>query len=87
MDTLSSPNVQASSKAAAMHSAPAPFMLRPQTAWKTLCSRTGGAVHLGTFYRWLKNGKVYSVRLGNNIFIPRTTLEELIEQCLTGERT
>jgi hypothetical protein len=87
MEAYTSPNAFSSSQQAPASSVPAPFMLRPHAAWKTLCARTGGAVHLGTFYRWLRNGKVYSVRLGYNIFIPRPSLEELIQECLAGERT
>jgi hypothetical protein len=60
-------------------------MLSPCRAWQLLCRRTGGVVSLATFYRWLSNGKVYSVRLGFRIYVPATALEHLIEQCLTGE--
>ncbi len=66
--------------------APVPFMLRPEAAWRILCVRTGARIHLASFYRWLKNGKVYSVRMGYNIFVPRPALENLIKQCLAGER-
>lgn len=62
------------------------FMLRPKRAWKMLCARTGGRVSLMTFYRWLKNGKIYSVRIGYRIFVPRSSVEDLIKQCLSGER-
>jgi hypothetical protein len=87
IENLSSRNAAAGAREAATHAAPAPFMLRPQAAWKMLCARTGGAVHMGTFYRWLSNGKVYSVRLGNRIFVPRSSVEDLVKQCLAGERT
>lgn len=60
-------------------------MLPPYRAWQLLCQRTGATVCLATFYRWLSNGKVYSVRLGFRIYVPTTALEHLIEQCLTGE--
>lgn len=87
MTALSSPNALSSSQQAPARSEPAPFMLRPHAAWKALCSQTGGAITLGTFYRWLRSGKVYSVRMGYSIFIPRPSLEELIKLCLAGERT
>jgi len=60
-------------------------MLSPSRAWQLLCQRTGGVVSLATFYRWLSNGKVYSVRLGFRIYVPATALEHLIQQCLAGE--
>jgi hypothetical protein len=60
-------------------------MLPPGRAWKLLCQRTGVTICLATFYRWLNNGKVYSVRLGFRIYVPVTALEHLIEKCLTGE--
>ena len=61
-------------------------MLCPKTAWRMLCEQTGGRVALMTFYRWLQSGKVYSVRVGYHIFVPRTSLEDLIKRCLAGER-
>ena len=65
---------------------PAPPMLDPRNAWRILSRRTGGAVSRATFYRWLSNGKVYSIRLGYRILIPWPALDELIKQCLAGER-
>ena len=61
-------------------------MLPPPRAWKLLCERTGGRVSLVTFYRWLRSGRIYSVRLGQRIFIPVMALEDTIKQCLAGER-
>lgn len=61
-------------------------MLSPKSACRILCTRTGGSISLVTFYRWLRSGKVYSIRLGQRIFIPRPALEDLIKQCLAGER-
>ncbi len=61
-------------------------MLSPAHAWRVLCRRTGGGVSRATFYRWVSNGKVYSVRLGFRIYIPLTALENLIKQCMAGER-
>jgi hypothetical protein len=63
-----------------------PAMLSPAAAWRSLCARTGGFIALATFYRWLRNGKVYSIRLGQRIFIPREALDDLIKNCLNGER-
>ena len=61
-------------------------MLSPAAAWRSLCARTGGFITLATFYRWLRNGKVYSIRLGQRIFVPREALDDLIKACLSGER-
>jgi predicted DNA-binding transcriptional regulator AlpA len=65
---------------------PAQNMLSPQTAWRALCRRTGGGISRATFYRWVNSGKLYSVRLGFLIFIPQIALEDLVKQCLDGER-
>ena len=61
-------------------------MLVPQRAWQILCQRTGCRVCRATFYRWISTGSVYSISLGYHIFFPASALEELIEQCLAGER-
>jgi hypothetical protein len=63
-----------------------PAMLSPTRAWKLLCARTGGSIARVTFYRWVRNGKVFSIRLGERIFVPEAALEEVIRQCLSGER-
>jgi hypothetical protein len=61
-------------------------MLSPTRAWKSLCARTGGSIARVTFYRWVRNGKVYSIRLGERIFVPATALEDVIRHCLSGEK-
>ena len=61
-------------------------MLTPTNAWRILCRRTGGDISRTTFYRWLSSGKVCSIRMGFRLFIPWPALEELINQCLDGER-
>ncbi len=61
-------------------------MLSPTAAWRSLCARTGGVITLVTFYRWLRNGKVYSIRLGQRVFIPQDALDDLIRKCLEGEK-
>jgi hypothetical protein len=61
-------------------------MLTPMQAWRMLCRETGGDISRATFYRWLGNGKVCSIRLGYRLFVPRPALEDLIKQCLAGER-
>src|SRR5271169_5114105 len=59
-----------------------PHMIRPIIAWRRLCAQTGGGITLGTFYRWIRSGRVYTVRLGGRVFVPITSLEELIRRCL-----
>jgi hypothetical protein len=61
-------------------------MLSPTRAWRLLCARTGGVIALVTFYRWVRNGRVFSIRMGPRIFIPQPALEDLIKRCLTGDR-
>jgi len=60
-------------------------LLSPPKAWRILHRRTGGHVSRSTFYRWLENGKVYSLRMGTRIYIPWQVLLEIIERCLQGE--
>jgi hypothetical protein len=62
------------------------IMLSPAAAWRSLCARTGGSIAKVTFYRWLRNGKVYSIRLGQRIFIPQAALDDLVTKCLDGEK-
>src|SRR5579859_4650239 len=69
-----------------LRQAPAtPLMLTPTAAWRKLCAKTGGSVTIQTFYRWIGNGSVYSVRMGKRIFVPIDNVEKLIETCLAGE--
>jgi excisionase family DNA binding protein len=55
--------------------------LPPQTALRILCQRTGGTISATTFYRWVRCGKIASIRLGSRIFIPRPAIEAFIDQC------
>lgn len=61
-------------------------MFPPRTAWRIVCQRTRSPLSLGSFYRWIGTGKVYAVRLGYRIYVPRTALEDFIKRCLSGER-
>ena len=61
-------------------------LISPSNAWRVLCRRTGIPISRATFYRWLSNGKVYSVRLGQKIYIPVSVLDELIRQCRAGDK-
>jgi excisionase family DNA binding protein len=70
-----------------LNRAPAtPLMLTPTVAWRRLCARTGSGVTRQTFYRWIRNGSLYSVRMGKRIFVPIERLDDLIKKCLTGEK-
>jgi len=65
---------------------PTPHMLSAQTAWRALCRKTGAGISRATFYRWVNSGKLYSVRLGFQIYIPQMALDDLVKHCLDGER-
>ena len=62
-----------------------PLMLTPTAAWRILCARTGGGIALGTFYRWIRDGRICTIRLGKKILVPVQMLDEVIEKCLRGE--
>jgi len=62
-----------------------PTMLNPTAAWRLLCARTGGGIALGTFYRWIRDGRVVSIRMGRKILVPVAMMDQLIEKCLNGE--
>ena len=69
-----------------LRQAPAtPLMLTPTVAWRMLCARTGGGVTLQCFYGWIRNGSLFSIRMGKRIFVPVDKLDDLIEICLAGE--
>lgn|SRR5487761_178392 len=55
-------------------------LLSASSAWLTLRRRTGIPVSRATFYRWLSNGKVYSMRLGLKLYVPLSSIEELVKQ-------
>jgi len=55
-------------------------LLSASSAWLTLRHRTGIPVSRATFYRWLSNGKVYSMRLGLKLYVPLSSIEELVRQ-------
>lgn len=70
---------------AAVTHGPVP-MVPPANAWRILNARTGGAVSRPTFYRWLGNGTIYSVRVGHRFYIPWPVIEEVIGRCCAGDR-
>ncbi|HLI29917.1 MAG TPA: helix-turn-helix domain-containing protein [Terriglobia bacterium] len=55
-------------------------LLSASSAWLTLRHRTGIPVSRATFYRWLSNGKIYSTRLGLKLYVPLSTIEELVRK-------
>lgn len=61
-------------------------LLTPASAWRVLCYRTGIPVSRATFYRWLNNGRVFSFRLGQKIYVPMPIIEEIVKHCQAGER-
>ncbi len=60
-------------------------MLAPQNALRILRHRTGGNISRATFYRWISNGTIGSIRLGSRILIPWPALEELVRRCFEGD--
>ena len=65
---------------------PGKHMLSPYNAWRVLVRCTGVQCGRSTFYRWVDTGKVFSVRLGQRIFIPWSEVQNIIRQCRAGER-
>ncbi len=59
--------------------------LSTQSAWRILRRRTGGNVSRATFYRWVNDGKLSSIRLGFRIYVPLPALEAFIQKCMSGE--
>lgn len=56
-------------------------LLSPRNAWRVFCHTTGWAVARATFYRWVRSGRVYSVRVGFRIFVPWDALDHFMIQC------
>ena len=75
---------EASRESSSPSGAQAP-LLSASSAWLTLRHRTGIPVSRATFYRWLSNGKVYSMRLGLKLYVPLSSIEELVKQSGTEE--
>jgi len=63
-----------------------PLMLSVRQAWQRLNALTGAGVDLSTFYRWINNLSVCSVRMGNKLFVPIAEVDRIAQQCLRGER-
>lgn len=61
-------------------------LLKASSALLTLQRRTGIPVARATFYRWISNGKVFSLRMGLKVYVPLSEIEELVKQCRSGER-
>ncbi len=61
-------------------------MLTPRQALRRFYAGTGFEIARETLYLWIKTEKIYSVRMGRRIFIPVEALDNLVKQCLAGER-
>lgn len=48
--------------------------------------RTGIPVPRATFYRWLSEGRVFSCRLGQKLYVPLSVIEETVKKCRSGDR-
>ena len=53
-------------------------------AWNRLCAGLGAEIALGTFYRWIREGRLFSTRMGRKILIPIRSIEDLINLCKEG---
>ncbi|HEV2351030.1 MAG TPA: hypothetical protein VG028_14410 [Terriglobia bacterium] len=62
-----------------------PLMMNPTAAWRILCAKTGGGIALGTFYRWIRDGRVCTIRMGRKILVPVNMFDDVIQKCLGGE--
>ncbi len=60
-------------------------LLTASSAWLALQGRTGIPIGRATFYRWLSNGKIFSVRIGTKMYIPLSVIEEIVRRCQSGE--
>ncbi|MGH9356408.1 MAG: helix-turn-helix domain-containing protein [Terriglobia bacterium] len=65
--------------------APEAPLLSAASAWMALRRLTGIPVSRATFYRWLSNGKIYSMRLGLKLYVPTSSIEDLVKQSGAGE--
>jgi hypothetical protein len=63
-----------------------PAMLTPRQALRRFYAGTGFEIARETLYLWIKTEKLYSVRMGRRIFIPVEALDNLVKQCLAGDR-
>jgi hypothetical protein len=61
-------------------------MLTPRIALRRFYAGTGFEIARETLYLWIKTEKLYSVRMGRRIFIPVEALDNLVKQCLAGDR-
>jgi excisionase family DNA binding protein len=64
---------------------PAASVLSTPSAWRIVRRRTGGDISRATFYRWLRSGRISSIRLGSRIYVPLPALDDFIRKCLSGE--
>jgi hypothetical protein len=63
-----------------------PQMMNPTAAWRVLCAKTGGGISLGTFYRWIRDGRIYTIRMGKKkIMVPNHMLDLVIHKILSGD--
>ncbi len=63
-----------------------PTLLTPRHAWTLLCRKTGASLSRTTFYRWLREGRILTVRMGYRLYVPIGALDDFTARCLAGER-
>ncbi len=72
---------------AAQEGATPPTLLTPRHAWMLLCRKTGASLSRTTFYRWLREGRILTVRMGYRLYVPIGALDDFTARCLAGERS
>ncbi len=73
-------------RSAAQDGSTPPTLLTPRHAWTLLCRKTGASLSRTTFYRWLREGRILTVRMGYRLYIPIGALDDFTARCLAGER-
>jgi hypothetical protein len=61
-------------------------LLTPKHAMRLLRLKTGVTCSQASFYRWISEGRILTVRMGYRLFVPVSAVEECVQRCLAGER-
>ncbi|MGA2632073.1 MAG: helix-turn-helix domain-containing protein [Terriglobia bacterium] len=54
--------------------------MSPMTARRVLCARLGIEVSRATFYRWMQNGAIHTLKLVNRYYVTAAALEQFISE-------
>ncbi|MGH9326134.1 MAG: helix-turn-helix domain-containing protein [Terriglobia bacterium] len=61
-------------------------LVSASSALNLIRHRTSIPVARATFYRWLNNGRIFSCRLGQKLYVPMSVVDETVRKCRSGER-